>query len=77
MQREHHANVTQMDAAFGALMAALDEEHLVDETLVVFTSDNGPEGNGTTSPGRGTTGGLRGRKRDMHCRLYTSPSPTE
>jgi len=66
VQREHHANVTQMDAAFGVLMAALDEERLVDETLVVFTSDNGPEGNGTTSPGRGTTGGLRGRKRDMH-----------
>lgn len=66
VQREHHANVTQMDAAFGALMAALDEQRLVDETLVVFTSDNGPEGDGIKSPGRGSTGGLRGRKRDMH-----------
>lgn len=66
VQREHHANVTQMDHAFGLLMRALDEQKLADNTLVVFTSDNGPEGNGTTTPGRGSTGGLRGRKRDLH-----------
>jgi len=66
VQREHHANVTQMDDAFGQLMAALDEQQLSDSTLVVFTSDNGPEGDGVTTPGRGSAGGLRGRKRDMH-----------
>jgi arylsulfatase A len=55
-----------MDHAFGLLMRALDEQKLADNTLVVFTSDNGPEGNGTTTPGRGSTGGLRGRKRDLH-----------
>lgn len=66
VQREHHANVTQMDFAFGQLMKALDEQKLVDNTFVFFTSDNGPEGNGTTTPGRGSSGGLRGRKRDMH-----------
>jgi arylsulfatase A len=66
VQREHHANVTQMDHAFGRLMRALDEQRLADTTLVFFTSDNGPEGNGTTTPGRGSSGGLRGRKRDLH-----------
>ena len=66
VQREHHANVTQMDHAFGQLMHALDEQRLTDSTLVFFTSDNGPEGNGTTTPGRGSTGGFRGRKRDLH-----------
>ena len=66
VQREHHANVTQMDHAFGQLMKALDEQKLADSTFVFFTSDNGPEGNGTTTPGRGSSGGLRGRKRDMH-----------
>ncbi|MFM7071409.1 MAG: sulfatase [Planctomycetota bacterium] len=66
VQREHHANVTQMDAAFGDLMKTLDELRLADNTLVVFTSDNGPEGDGIKSPGRGSTGGLRGRKRDLH-----------
>ena len=66
VQREHHANVTQMDHAFGQLMKAPDEQKLADSTFVFFTSDNGPEGNGTTTPGRGSSGGLRGRKRDMH-----------
>jgi arylsulfatase A len=66
VQREHHANVTQMDAAFGELMAAMKEMKLDQNTLVFFTSDNGPEGDGVTSPGRGSTGGLRGRKRHLH-----------
>lgn len=66
VQREHHANVTQLDAAFGRLMQALDEQKLAENTFVFFTSDNGPEGDGIKSPGRGSTGGLRGRKRDVH-----------
>ena len=66
VQREHYANVTQMDHAFGLLMKSLDEQKLADSTFVYFTSDNGPEGDGVKSPGRGSTGGLRGRKRDLH-----------
>ncbi len=66
VQREHHANVTQLDFAFGQLMQALDAQQLADNTLVYFTSDNGPEGDGIKSPGRGSSGGLRGRKRDLH-----------
>ncbi|MFH1268940.1 MAG: sulfatase-like hydrolase/transferase [Planctomycetota bacterium] len=38
----HHGNVTQADDAFGRLMAAVDELGLRDDTLVMFTSDNGP-----------------------------------
>jgi arylsulfatase A len=66
VQVEHHANVSQMDAAFGTLMSALDELKLAENTFVFFTSDNGPEGDGVKSPGRGSSGGLRGRKRDLH-----------
>jgi arylsulfatase A len=66
VQREHHANVTQMDFAFGQLLRVLDEQRLTDNTFVFFTSDNGPEGDGIKTPGRGSSGGLRGRKRDMH-----------
>ena len=62
VQREHHANVTQMDSAFGQLMQTLDEQKLAESTLVFFTSDNGPEGDGIKTPGGGSTGGLRGRK---------------
>ncbi len=71
--KQHHGNVTQLDYAFGKLMQALDELQLAGETVVFFTSDNGPEGSGRPdlkNPGsqrdrtRGSTGGLRGRKRD-------------
>ena len=66
VQREHHANVSQLDHAFGQLMRTLDELKLADDTFVVFTSDNGPEGDGSNTPGRGSTGGLRGRKRAVY-----------
>lgn len=73
--RQHHGNVTQLDFAFGKLMRALDDMNLRENTVVFFTSDNGPEGNGNGDPKnpgsqrdrtRGSTGGLRGRKRDCY-----------
>lgn len=65
-QRQHHGNVSQLDDAFGKLMRALDELQLTDNTFVMFTADNGPEGDGTKGRTRGSTGGLRGRKRDVY-----------
>ncbi len=64
--RQHHGNVTQLDHAFGIMMKTLDEMKLSDNTFVMFTSDNGPEGNGTKGRTRGSTGGLRGRKRSSY-----------
>ena len=64
--RQHHGNVTQIDHAFGNLMKALDEMGLAEDTFVFFTSDNGPEGNGLKGRTRGSTGGLRERKRSSH-----------
>ena len=65
--RQHHGNITQLDDAFGIVMKGLDDLGLRDDTIVFFTSDNGPEGK-TADKGRtrGSTGGLRGRKRDSH-----------
>ncbi|GMU23416.1 MAG: sulfatase [Phycisphaerae bacterium] len=40
-QRIYFAMCTKVDEAVGALMAALDEEKLAENTLVVFTSDHG------------------------------------
>ena len=56
-------NISQLDHALGMVMEALEEQGIADDTLLIFTSDNGPEGMG---PGGGSTGGLRGRKRDDH-----------
>lgn len=64
--RQHHGNVSQLDHAFGRLMKALGKLKLSDDTLVWFTSDNGPEGTGDKKRTRGSTGGLRGRKRSMY-----------
>jgi arylsulfatase A len=40
---QYYANVTNIDLAVGRLLATLDELKLADNTLVFFTSDNGPE----------------------------------
>ena len=64
--RQHHGNITQIDHAFGKLMKALDELGHTENTFVFFTSDNGPEGNGNSGRTRGSTGGLRDRKRSSH-----------
>jgi arylsulfatase A len=63
-RREHHANITQMDAAVGKLLTALDEQGYRDNTLVVFTSDNGPAQ--TPRHPYGSAGPFRGMKGDMY-----------
>ncbi len=67
---EYYANVTHMDYQVGRLLARLEQLGLRDDTLVIFTSDNGP----VTADWRhwyevnlyGSTGGLRGRKADLY-----------
>ena len=39
----YYGTVSQIDDAFGRLMKALDIKGLDDNTIVIFTSDNGPE----------------------------------
>jgi len=43
LEADYFANVENLDAAVGELLAGLDELGVGDETLVFFTSDNGPE----------------------------------
>lgn len=65
-QAEYFANVENMDDATGRLIEALDEMGLRDNTMIVFTSDNGPETLGRYGPrsrrSYGTPGPLRGMK---------------
>ena len=56
----HHGNVTQMDAALGRLLSALDRFKLRDNTLLIFTSDNGPAI--TRRHPHGSAGPLRDKK---------------
>ena len=42
-KKDYYGTVSQLDAAFAQLMKTVDQENLRDNTMVVFTSDNGPE----------------------------------
>lgn len=59
-RRAHHGNITQMDDAFGTLLDALDELNLRRDTIVFFTSDNGPAITGMHP--YGSPGALRDKK---------------
>ena len=63
------AAMTSIDTALGRLLDKLDKMNISGNTLIFFTSDNGPEdyhiGNVKNS-GMGATGVLRGRKRSLY-----------
>jgi len=56
----HHGNVTQMDDAFGRILKTLEDQNLRDDTLIIFTSDNGPAI--TRRHPHGSAGPLRDKK---------------
>ncbi|HAD21816.1 MAG TPA: N-acetylgalactosamine-6-sulfatase [Opitutae bacterium] len=58
---KYMGNITQLDTALGQVMDVLDKAGVADNTLIFFTSDNGPVANYG-----GTSGGLRGGKRSSH-----------
>ena len=63
------SSVTNLDAELGRLFAALDDLDLAKNTLIVFTSDNGPEDIHVLNAGHsgvGSTGPFRGRKRSLY-----------
>ncbi|WP_128543304.1 arylsulfatase [Larkinella soli] len=61
------AMITYMDRKVGEVMALLKELGLDDNTLVIFTSDNGTTFNGGTDPNFfNSVGGFRGLKMDVY-----------
>jgi N-acetylgalactosamine-6-sulfatase len=63
------ASVTDLDTQIGRLLTALDELGLTNDTMIVLSSDNGPEDqriNNASNAGVGSPGPLRARKRSMH-----------
>jgi arylsulfatase A len=68
-KREYYGSVEYMDQQVGRLLDALDEHGLRENTLVFFTSDNGPETLHRykgSERSHGSTGGLRGMKLHLH-----------
>ena len=64
-EADYYANVTNMDRAVGKLLAYLDQAKLAENTVVFFTSDNGPETllrYPSAERSHGSPGPLRGMK---------------
>ncbi len=61
------AMISRLDAYVGQVLDKLDEKGLADNTIVIFTSDNGPHEEGGADPQFfGRDGKLRGIKRQIH-----------
>lgn len=61
------AMITRMDRQIGEIMALLDELGIADNTVVMFSSDNGPHKEGGADPQFfNSAAGQRGIKRDLY-----------
>ncbi len=66
-QRGHAAMIDRLDQDVGRILDLLDEKGIGNNTLVVFTSDNGPHREGGNNPDfNDSNGPLRGIKRDLY-----------
>ncbi len=65
----YYATVTEMDKQIGIFLDKLDQMGLAENTIVIFSSDNGPEDihiSNASHSGVGTPGPFRGRKRSLY-----------
>jgi arylsulfatase A-like enzyme len=64
-----YGSVTDMDKQIGRLLQALDDLGLAENTMILFSSDNGPEDIHVSNAGHsgvGSAGPFRGRKRSLY-----------
>jgi uncharacterized sulfatase len=65
-QKAHAAMISRLDADVGRLISLLEKLKLTENTLVFFTSDNGPHAEGGNDPHfNNSNGPLKGIKRDL------------
>lgn len=64
-QQQFYGTIAAMDEQVGRLRAHLEELGIAEDTLIFFTSDNGPEGKAPDLRHAGQTYGLQGRKRSL------------
>jgi arylsulfatase A-like enzyme len=66
-QKGHAAMITRMDRDIGRILQKLKDTGLDNQTLVIFTSDNGPHAEGGADPAfNNSSGPLKGKKRDLY-----------
>lgn len=61
-EKRYAASITYLDNEIGKLVTHLKKQNLLENTLIIFVSDNGPDRENVLN----STGGLRGIKRDMY-----------
>jgi len=69
IEEVYFAALAEMDRQIGRFMDELDAMGLAENTLVIFSSDNGPEDyviTSTAHSGAGSAGPFRGRKRSLY-----------
>lgn len=65
-EQHYYGSITAMDDQVGRLRKALDGLGISNNTLIFFTSDNGPEGGIKDGCTQGTAAILKGRKRSLY-----------
>ena len=65
-ERHFWGCITALDEQVGRLRKELRSLGIENDTMLWYTSDNGPEGKSAEGRTRGTTGPFRGRKRSLH-----------
>jgi arylsulfatase A-like enzyme len=64
--QHYYGAITAMDEQIGRLRDKLKELGIEQNTMIFYTSDNGPEGKSRKGRTQGSTGGLKGRKRSLY-----------
>ncbi|PZX49373.1 arylsulfatase A-like enzyme [Algoriphagus chordae] len=65
-QQNYYGVMTALDLQVGRLRDKLEDLGVAENTVLFYTSDNGPEGKSVTGRTQGLTKGLRGRKRSLY-----------
>jgi N-acetylgalactosamine-6-sulfatase len=69
-KQTYYAVITEADRQIGRLIEFIEAKGITENTLILFTSDNGPETPNKRAPEtqfcQGSTAGLRGRKRSLY-----------
>ena len=65
-QQHYYGVISALDKQVGRLRDKLRELGVAENTVLFYTSDNGPEGKSVKGRTQGLTNGLTGRKRSLH-----------